>query len=118
MTDLFDTKDGLPLTITAQTAHPKGGRGGDVHMDGPAAKPGQFRLASGHGSHGMPDGDIIFYTGDHERMRLGADGTVTIRGEVVASNATVYAEFKRWIEGADLLIENVAHEGRHEGSLT
>jgi hypothetical protein len=112
-----DPKDGVQLTITSQAGHPTGGRGGDVHMDGPA-KPGQFRIASGHGGHRAPDGDIIFYTGDNERMRLGADGTITIRGEVVDSNVTVYAEFKRWIEGAALLIENVAHEGRNEGQIS
>lgn len=50
------------------------------------------------------DGSFVFKLPDEtEFMRIDGDGSVTVRGQAVATNKQVYQAFCRWLEAAKII---------------
>jgi hypothetical protein len=61
----------------------------------PDKKDEGIEITTPTGSGGL--GSIRFQIGPDELMRFDPDGTVVVRGEVVASNQEVYSHFTKWL---------------------
>ncbi len=76
----------------------KGGKGGDVvFIPGRGAKPHLDILAGEHGSFVFKNPD-----GASELMRIDSDGTVTVRGNVVATDFAVYEGLVAWLASCNI----------------
>ena len=103
-------------TVQSQAGAPTGGAGGDVCLNHPI--PGNLYLTTGKGFGQAPAGDFYFQVGGVTILKLGGDGTVTVRGEVVDSNRAIYDAFKAWLESARLEFHTAKDGSAHEGAMT